>query len=81
MYNVRLSNGGGKKAIEIKVTNVPWNTAWWIVGVGNGAFRDTEIVDNETGEVAYNRYASDTVFEADCTVAEVLDLINKLVED
>lgn len=81
MFNVKLSKGGGKIGVEIKIKDVPWNTAWWIIGMGNCAFRDTEIIDNETGEIVYNRYVSDCYFEPEKTVTEVLQCINKLVAE
>ena len=79
MCNVKLSNGGGKVGVEVNLTDIPYNTAMWIIANANGAFRITEVIDNETGEVIYNRYVSDAYFEADTSIIEVIQVINRFI--
>lgn len=81
MYNVQFSNGGGSMKIEVEISSVSWEKAYLIIGYGNLAFRDVRVVDNETGEVAYNRYVSDCLFEAESTIESVLKAIHQIVED
>ena len=81
MYNVTLSNGGGVIKVEVEISSVSWQEAYLIIGYGNLAFRDITVVDSETGEVAYNRYVSSHVFEAEDTVENVLEAIHQIVED
>ena len=79
MFNVKFSNGGGKIGVEIKINDIPWNTAWWLLGIGNCAFRESEIIDNETGEIIYNRYMSDGYFKPEKTEAEVIERFHKFI--
>lgn len=70
MFNVKLSTCGGTPAIEIAVSHISWERAWTLVGFGNNLFRETEIINDETGEVAYSRYVGDTYFKPEMTLAE-----------
>lgn len=81
MYNVTLSNGGGAIKVNIEISSVSWEKAYLIIGYGNLAFRDIAVVDSETGEVAYNRYVSSHIFEAEDTIENALDAIRQIVED
>lgn len=81
MCNVKLSNGGGKVGIEVNLTDIPYNTAMWIIANANGAFRITEVIDNETGEVIYNRYVGDAYFEADTSITDVIDMVNTVLKE
>lgn len=81
MYNVTLSNGGGAVKVNVEISSISWEKAYLVIGYGNLAFRDITVVDSETGEVAYNRYVSSHIFEAEDTVENVLDVIRQIVED
>ena len=75
MYKITLSNCGGKDGrvhIDCEVKANSWEQVYNIITVTNGAFRDTQVVDDETGEVVYNRYVGPDYFLADYTEAEAL---------
>lgn len=43
------------------------------------AFRDIEVIDEETGEVVYSSYVGGDFFVAEATCGEVLDAITELL--
>jgi hypothetical protein len=56
--------------------NVPNYKVEPCVSVLETAFRDIEVVDEETGEVVYSKYVGGDWFEAEASVGEVIDEIN-----
>ena len=61
--------------------NVPDYKVEACVSVLESAFRDIEVVDEETGEVIYNKYVGADWFVAETTVGEVIDEINKYLAE
>ena len=68
--NITLSTCGGDPNIEIAINHIPWNKAINIATVGLSYFRDIRICNNETGEIMYNRYVAEDVFQKDMTLAK-----------
>lgn len=81
MFNVKFSTCGGTPAIEIGVSHISWEKAWTLIAFGNNLFRQTEIIDDETGEVAYNRYVSNTYFEPEITLAKFNSIMEEVLKD
>lgn len=61
--------------------NVPDHKVEACVSVLESAFRDIEVVDEETGEVVYNKYVGADWFVAETTVGEVIDEINEYLAE
>lgn len=71
-YTVTFSNCENPRC-EMRFEGVSKPLAANLVAIGLSAFRDIQVVNNDTGEIVYNRYTSDEWFEASKTVARVVD--------
>ena len=81
MFNVKLSTCGSAPAIEIAVSHISWERVWTLVCFGNNFFRETEIVNDETGEVAYSRYVSEDYFEPEITFANFCSIMEGVLRN
>lgn len=81
MFNVKLSTCGGTPAIEIAISHISWEKAWILVGFGNNLFQETEIVNDETGEVAYSRYVGEDYFEPEITFAKFYSIMEGILRN
>lgn len=68
--DITLSTCGGEPSIEIAINHIPWNKALSLATVGLSFFRDIRICNDETGEIMYNRYVAEDVFQKDITLAK-----------
>ena len=60
--------------------NVPADLVEPCVEILNGGFRNVEVVDDETGEVAYQFYRGEDFFEPETTAGAAFDEVNELLE-
>ena len=67
-YDINLNNNG-KLRIHFEMTTNDIEGVIWEV---NHTFRDIEILDADTGEIIYNSYKSDEIFEKAWSEAETL---------
>ena len=79
MFNVKLSTCGSAPAIEIAVSHISWDKACTLLAFGNDFFRETEIINDETGEVAYSRYFCEDCFEPEITFAEFCSIMEEVL--
>lgn len=83
MFNVKLSTGGGENAkvkieatLKISKTQLPF-----VINKAHEAFRRIEVIDQDTGELAYSSYLSSDLYMPMSTEGEVLDEIYQIIED
>ena len=82
MYKVKLNNCGGEMGkVQVEVVFKVYETQLiFIINEAHEAFRQIEVVDDETGELIYSSYASSNWFSPMSTEGEVLDEIYKILE-
>lgn len=78
-YSVTLCNREAK-AIEMRLSNLTYEQASKIVFVATDAFRDIEVINEETGEVALNSYANDEFFERTVDYGNAIDRIMMIAD-
>lgn len=83
MFNVKLDNCGGETGkINIEVTLKASKTQLpFVINKTHEAFRRIEVVDEDTGEVAYSSYLSSDLYMPMSTEGEVLNEIYQIIED
>lgn len=83
MFNVKLSTGGGENAnFKVEVTLKATETQLpFIINKAHEAFRRIEVIDSDTGELAYSSYLSADLYMPMSTEGEVLDEIQQIIED
>lgn len=82
MYKVKLDNCGGEVGkIKIEaVLKVNETQLAFVVDKAHEAFRQIEVVNNETGELVLSSYISFDWFSSISTEGEVLDEIYEILE-
>jgi hypothetical protein len=68
-----------KNSIKIEFHDVTQEQVPSAVELLGKAFRDIEVIDEETGEVVYSSYVGGDFFNAEATCGEVLDAITELL--
>ena len=79
VYSVTLCNHESN-SIEMHLSNLTYEQASKIVYIGSDVFRDIEVVNEETGEIALNSYANDEFFEKTTDYGDAIDRIMMIAE-
>jgi hypothetical protein len=79
-FNIKAHNGGGKFTICFEMLNCPLNYVGDITGELSKGFRDIEVINNETGEVAMSIYFSDDMFEELCSPEMCIDMVRHMCD-
>jgi hypothetical protein len=78
-YSITLCNREAN-SIEMHLSNLNYEQAAKIAYVSADVFRDMEIINEETGEVAFNSYANDEFFEKKTDYGNAIDRIMMIAE-
>ena len=79
VYSVTLCNREAN-SIEMHLSNLTYEQASKIVFIASDVFRDIEVVNEETGEIALNSYANDEFFEKTTDYGNAIDRIMMIAE-
>jgi hypothetical protein len=79
-FNIKANNGGGKFTINFEMPNCPLNYVGDITAELSKGFRDIEVINNETGEVAMSIYFSDDMFEELCSPEMCIDMVRHMCD-
>lgn len=79
-FNISASNGGGKFNIDFEMHSCPMNYVGDIVAELSKGFRDIDVINNETGEVAISIYFSDDMFEELCSPEMCIDMVRHICD-
>jgi hypothetical protein len=79
-FNIKANNGGGKFTINFEMPNCPLNYVGDITAELSKGFRDIEVINNETGEVAMSIYFSDEMFEELCPPEMCIDMVRHICD-
>jgi hypothetical protein len=77
-FNIKAHNGGGKFTINFEMPNCPLNYVGDITGELSKGFRDIEVVNSETGEIAMSIYFSDDMFQELCSPEMCIDMVRHI---
>ena len=77
-FNIKAHNGGGKFTINFEMSNCPLNYVGDITGELSKGFRDIEVVNSETGEIAMSIYFSDEMFQELCSPEMCIDMVRHI---
>ena len=78
-YSVTLCNREAN-SIEVRLSSLNYDQASRIVFIATDAFRDIEVVNEETGEIALNSYANDEFFERTIDYGNAIDRIMMIAD-
>jgi hypothetical protein len=78
-YSVTLCNREAR-AIEMRLPNLTYEQAAKVVYIAADVFRDIEVVNEETGEIALNSYANDEFFERAVDYGNAIDRIMMIAD-
>lgn len=78
-YTLKLNNGGAP-SIKATFENVKAENLSTMIFYGERAFREVEVVNEQTGEVEYSYYRSDNMFNQLYTYGEALDILTKMYQ-
>lgn len=79
-FNIKAHNGGGKFTINFEMLNCPLNYVGDITGELSKGFRDIEVVNSETGEIAMSIYFSDEMFQELCSPEMCIDMVRHICD-
>lgn len=79
-FNINANNGGGKFTINFEMLNCPLNYIGDIVVELSKGFRDIEVINSQTGEVAMSLYYSDDMFQELCSPEMCIDMVRHMCE-
>ena len=79
-FNIKANNGGGKFNINFEMHSCPINYLGDIVAELSKGFRDIEVINNETGEVAKSMYTCDALFEELCSPEMCIDMVRHMCD-
>ena len=79
MYKAKLDNCCCEPSIKMEFT-FPKEKVEDVICIATGGFRSVEIINNETGEVAYSCYISDEHFNINCQYCSIASCIKDLLE-
>ena len=80
-YTVTANNGNYRPRIEYSRDDLTNDNAKTIAMTLTKAFRNVEVICNETGEVVFTRYISEDWFTPIFSITEVIDLIEDCRND
>lgn len=80
IFNIKAHNGGGKFTIKFEMNSCPINYLGDIVAELSKGFRDIEVINNETGEVAISMYTCDELFEELCSPEMCIDMVRHMCD-
>lgn len=78
-YTLKLNNCGAP-SIKATFENVKAENLSTMIFYGERAFREVEVVNEQTGEVEYSYYRSDNMFNQLYTYGEALDILTKMYQ-
>ena len=79
-FIINAHNGGGKFCIDFCMHSCPPRYVGDVVAELSKGFRDIEVINNETGEVAINIYFSDGMFEELCSPEMCIDMVRHICD-
>lgn len=79
-FIINAHNGGGKFRIDFCMHSCPQRYVGDIVAELAKGFRDIEVLNNETGEVAINIYFSDEMFGELCSPEMCIDMVRHICD-
>jgi hypothetical protein len=79
-FNIKAHNGGGKFTINFEMLNCPLNYVGDITGELSKGFRDIDVVNSETGEIAMSIYFSDEMFQELCSPEMCIDMVRHICD-
>jgi hypothetical protein len=79
-FHIKAHNGGGKFSINFEMLKCPLNYVGDITAELSKGFRDIEVINNETGEVAMSIYFSDDMFEELCSPEMCIDMVRHMCD-
>lgn len=79
-FNIKANNGGGKFTINFEMHSCPINYLGDIVAELSKGFRDIEVINNQTGEVAISIYTCDELFEELCSPEMCVDMVRHICD-
>ena len=79
-FHIKAHNGGGKFSINFEMLKCPLNYVGDITAELSKGFRDIEVINNETGEVAMSIYFSDDMFEELCSPEMCIDMVRHICD-
>ena len=79
-FNIKANNGGGKFTINFEMHSCPINYLGDIVAELAKGFRDIEVINNQTGEVAISMYTCDELFEELCSPEMCVDMVRHMCD-
>lgn len=77
-FNIKAHNGGGKFTINFEMLNCPLSYVGDITGELSKGFRDIEVINSETGEIAMSIYFSDEMFQELCSPEMCIDMVRHI---
>ena len=79
VYSVTLKNREAN-SIEMHLSNLNYEQAAKVAYVAADVFRDIEVINEETGEIAMTSYANDEFFEKVTDYGNAIDRIMMIAE-
>ena len=80
-YTVKADNGQHKPRIEFSHDAVAGHQAKAVALLLTKAFRNVEVLCNETGEVMFHNYVACEWFEPDLEISTVLSVVEDKLDD
>ena len=79
-YTVNLSNGGGTLDINLTLNKLDEDTAKKVFVDARNAFRDAQVINDETGQVMAHYYYDEDWFEPILPIEFAIRNIRKIIE-
>lgn len=77
-YTLKMDTCEAKPKMEISFGEVPENKIKRALDFASGAFRQIEVINEETGEVMFSRYESASWFTPVYSYGEAIDIISNI---
>lgn len=79
-FNISAQNLNGEFNIVIDLNNIPQEKIGEVVNVLSLGFREIEVINSETGEVALTHYVGYDFFEAEMTEGDAIEAAKSLLK-